>query len=149
MASQDIILAKELLALSPDHIQSSRIAFTHGVDILLGGHDHFYYASKGVKSWEGYDLNQECLGSEGDKGDVLIVKSGTDFRELTSIDLELEDVPATTDGAVRRKLIKSIKGTPFERPPRRILRYSFRTTDRDEAGNATVSNTQGDPQVCP
>lgn len=102
-----------------------------------------------MKSWEGYDLNQECLGSEGDKGDVLIVKSGTDFRELTSVDLELEDVPATTDGVVRRKLIKSIKGTAFEHLPRRILRCHLRTTDRDEARDATVSNSQGDSQVCP
>ena len=91
-----------------------------------------------MKSWEGYDPNQECLGSEGDKGDVLIIKSGTDFRELTSIDLELEDVPATTYGAVRRKLIKSIKGTPFEHPPRGILRCKFRTKNRDETGNATI-----------
>jgi 5'-nucleotidase len=103
-------LARELLALSPEHIPSSKIASTHGVDLLLGGHDHFYFASKGVTSWEGYEVNQGCLGSEGDKGDVLVIKSGTDFRELTSIDLELEDVPVTADGAVRRKLIKSIKG---------------------------------------
>ena len=68
-----------------------------------------------MKSWEGYDINKECPGSEGDKGDVLVVKSGTDFRELTLIDLELEDVPRTTHGAVRRKLIKSIKGTSFEK----------------------------------
>ena len=66
-----------------------------------------------MKSWEGYDVNQECLGAEGDKGDILVIKSGTDFRELTSIDLELEDVPENTDGVVRRKLIKSIKGMPF------------------------------------
>ena len=122
-------MARELLALSPDHIPSSRIASTHGVDILLGGHDHFYYASKGVKYWEGYDINQECLGSEGDKGDVLVIKSGTDFRELTSIDLELEDVPETGTGAVRRKLIKSIKGTSFENSLWRILRRNFRTAD--------------------
>lgn len=68
-----------------------------------------------MTSWENYDVNQECLGSEGDKGDVLVIKSGTDFRDLTSIDLELEDVPESTDGAVRRKLIKSIKGMPFEK----------------------------------
>lgn len=108
-------MARELLALSPKHIPSSKVAFTHGVDILLGGHDHFYYASKGVISWGGYDVNRKCLGSEGDKGDVLVVKSGTDFRELTSIDLELEDVTETTDGVVRRKLIKSIEGMPFEK----------------------------------
>jgi len=79
--------------------------------VLLGGHDHFYFVSKGVTSWENYDVNEKCLGSEGDKGDVLVIKSGTDFRDLTSIELEFEDVPETTNGAVRRKLIKSIKGT--------------------------------------
>jgi len=68
-----------------------------------------------VTSWENYDVNQECLGSEGDKGDVLVIKSGTDFRDLTSIDLELEDVPETTGGAVRRKLIKSIIGMSSEK----------------------------------
>ena len=103
-------MARELLALSPSHIPSSKIASTHGIDIILGGHDHFYYISKGVTSWENYDVKQELLGSE-DKGDLLIVKSGTDFRDLTSIELELEDVPETTEGAVRRKLIKSISGT--------------------------------------
>ena len=82
--------------------------------MLLGGHDHFYFASKGVTSWENYDVNKRCLGSEGDKGDILVIKSGTDFRDLTSIELELEDVPETVDGAVRRKLVKSIKGTEFE-----------------------------------
>ena len=107
-------MARELLALSPKHIPSSEIVFKHGVDLLLGGHDHFYFVSKGVVSWENYDISQECLGSEGDKGDVLVIKSGTDFRELTSMDLELEDVPETTHGAVRRKLVKSIKGTSSE-----------------------------------
>ena len=68
-----------------------------------------------MTSWENYDVNQECLGSEGDKGDVLVVKSGTDFRDLTSIDLELEDVSETTHGAVRRKLVKSIKGMSPEK----------------------------------
>ena len=94
-----------------------------------------------MKTWEGYDVNNGCLGSEGDKGDVLVIKSGTDFRELTSIELELEDVPDTADGAVRRKLIKSITGTPLEDPLWRILRCNFRTADRDEARDATVPKT--------
>lgn len=68
-----------------------------------------------MTSWENYDVNKGCLGSEGDKGDILVVKSGTDFRDLTSVELELEDVPETTDGAVRRKLIKSIKGMVSEK----------------------------------
>ena len=110
-------MAKELLALSPEHIPTSKIASTHGVDVLLGGHDHFYFASKGVTSWENYDVNKRCLGSEEDQGDVLVIKSGTDFRDLTSIEVELEDVPETVDGAVRRKLIKSIKGMELEKRP--------------------------------
>lgn len=60
-----------------------------------------------MTSWEGYDLTQEVLGAEGDKGDVLVVKSGTDFRDLSEFTLELEDTPS---GSIRRKVIKSIIG---------------------------------------
>lgn len=120
MAGQDIVLARDLLAFSPTHIPGSKIASTHGVDVLLGGHDHFYFVSKGVTSWENYDVNTPCLGSEGDEGDVLVIKSGTDFRDLTSIELELEDVPETAEGTVRRKLVKSIKGMGFDKPFRKF-----------------------------
>jgi 5'-nucleotidase len=66
-----------------------------------------YYVSRGVTSWEGYDVNQDVLGAEADKGDVLLVKSGTDFRDLSEFELELED---TKEGSVRKKVIKSING---------------------------------------
>lgn len=68
-----------------------------------------YYISRGVDSWEDYDTSQEVLGAEEDKGDVLLIKSGTDFRDLSEIDLELEDVP-TGGNFVRKKLIKKIAG---------------------------------------
>ncbi|KAH7889945.1 Metallo-dependent phosphatase-like protein [Phlebopus sp. FC_14] len=87
----DIELAKGLLALSPSFQLASPIAAKHGVDIILGGHDHLYYASKGVTSWEGFDTTKEVLGAEGDRGDVLVIKSGTDFRDLSEFTLELED----------------------------------------------------------
>lgn len=45
-------------------------------------------------------------GTEEDDG-VRVIKSGTDFREFSTMVLELVDAPA---GGVRRKLIKSIKG---------------------------------------
>jgi 5'-nucleotidase len=77
----------------------------------LGGHDHLYYISKGVTSWEGYDVNSEVLGAEKDEGDILVVKSGTDFRDLSEFTLELEDTP---EGSVRSKLIKGIKGISLE-----------------------------------
>lgn len=76
---------------------------------MLGGHDHLYYISRGVDSWQDYDTSQEVLGAEEDKGDVLLIKSGTDFRDLSEIDLELEDAPPG-DKVVRKKLIKKITG---------------------------------------
>jgi hypothetical protein len=102
-----------------------------------------------VTSWENYDVHQECLGAEGDQGDILVIKSGTDFRDLTSIDLELGNVPETTDGAVRRKLIKSIKGMSLKKYLQNMLRRDLRTTARDKAGNASISKSQGSPQVRP
>ena len=98
-------MAKALRASSPgvtSHLNA------HGVDLILGGHDHLYYVSKGVSSWEGYDTNQPVLGAESDEGDVLVVKSGTDFRDLSDFILEIEDSP---EGSVRRKYIKGIRGT--------------------------------------
>ena len=79
----------------------------HGADIVFGGHDHLYYISKGVTSWENHDINQDVLGGEEDHGDVLVVKSGTDFRDLSECTLELADTP---DGSVRRKVIREIRG---------------------------------------
>ncbi|KAI0822600.1 Metallo-dependent phosphatase [Trametes gibbosa] len=111
---QDIRLAKSINALSPLAQESTPIDDVHGADIIFGGHDHLYYISRGVTSWEGYDLEQEVLGGEEDHGDVLIVKSGTDFRDLSEITLELADTP---EGSVRRKVIKTIKGRHYETKP--------------------------------
>ncbi|GJE86791.1 bifunctional metallophosphatase/5'-nucleotidase [Phanerochaete sordida] len=103
----DIALARALGAHAPA-VQAERgTAGMHGVDLVMGGHDHLYYISRGVTSWEGYDVNHEVLGAEDDHGDVLVVKSGTDFRDLSEFTLELEDTP---EGSVRRKVIKRIQG---------------------------------------
>jgi hypothetical protein len=63
-----------------------------------------------VTSWQNYDITQEVLGAESDHGDTLIVKSGTDFRDLSELTLELEDTPP---GSVRKKVISSIDGKLF------------------------------------
>lgn len=60
-----------------------------------------------MTSWENYDTSQEVLGAEQDKGDVLVVKSGTDFRDLSELALELAQTPP---GSIRRKVIRSITG---------------------------------------
>ena len=66
-----------------------------------------YYISKGVTSWQGYDINEHVLGAEMDEGDVLIVKSGTDFQDLSEVNLTLKDTPT---GSIRRKVIQEIRG---------------------------------------
>lgn len=79
----------------------------HGVDLLLGGHDHVYWISKGVTKWDGYDLSGTQLDAAADQGDVLVVKSGTDFQDISEVILELKDTPP---GSIRKKVIQQISG---------------------------------------
>jgi hypothetical protein len=104
---QDLLLARELLALSPSTRTCHPIADEHGVDLVLGGHDHIYYVCKDSGEWENHDKTQPVLGGEGDKGDVLVIKSGTDFRDLSEIALKLEEAPTKS---VRRRIIKNLTG---------------------------------------
>ncbi|KZT61237.1 Metallo-dependent phosphatase [Calocera cornea HHB12733] len=78
----------------------------HGVDMLFGGHDHMYYIGHGIDKWDGWDFSHVVLGAKGDT-DTLLVKSGTDFRDLSDLTLELADAPP---GSIRKKLIKSVSG---------------------------------------
>ena len=110
MLPQDVALAKALGAHSPSVQEANKTASKHGVDIILGGHDHLNFVTKGVTSWENYDITQDVLGAEDDKGDILIIKSGNDFRDLSEFTLELEDTP---EGSVRKKLIKSMRGNSY------------------------------------
>ncbi|KAJ7854667.1 Metallo-dependent phosphatase [Mycena olivaceomarginata] len=103
----DIKLAKALSALSPTAQAKINIASEHGVDLLLAGHDHFYWISKGVTEWDGYDLQTPHPDAKDDQGDVLVVKSGTDFQDISEVILTLKDAPA---GSIRIKLIQEIKG---------------------------------------
>ncbi|KAJ7184198.1 Metallo-dependent phosphatase-like protein [Mycena filopes] len=93
----DISLAKDLLALSPSAQVTTSIASSHGVDLILGGHDHLYYASKGMSTWEDYDISVDVLGAEADHGDVPGLQN-----EIT---LEFETTPA---GSIRRKILKTV-----------------------------------------
>jgi 5'-nucleotidase len=95
------------LASSPSAQDRQPIDSNHGVDLILGGHDHLYYVSKGVDSWENFDITSKVLGAEDDHGDVLVLKSGTDFRDLSEITLE---IGATSPGSVRAKVIRRITG---------------------------------------
>jgi 2',3'-cyclic-nucleotide 2'-phosphodiesterase (5'-nucleotidase family) len=129
---QDILLAKSLLALSPSARRNTQIAASHGADLLLGGHDHLYYAAKGVTSWECFDTTKDCLGAENDCGDILVVKSGSDFRDLSEMTLELESTPP---GSIRKMVIKSICGRPQASLLAMIhFLHERRQTTHDESG---------------
>jgi 5'-nucleotidase len=100
-------MARDLLALSPSAQTSKNIASEHGIDLVLGGHDHIYWISKGVTQWNGYDINKAIPDATDDRGDVLIVKSGTDYQDISSVVITLVDAP---EGSIRKKIIKEIKG---------------------------------------
>jgi 5'-nucleotidase len=61
---QDIALANELGAVA----DKDGVENTHGVDLIIGGHDHIYYIGKGAKSWEGDTGGRDGHGTEADKG---------------------------------------------------------------------------------
>ncbi|KAH0830270.1 Metallo-dependent phosphatase-like protein [Lanmaoa asiatica] len=145
----DIQLAKDLLASSPSAQKTHSIAGEHGVDIILGGHDHLYFVSKGVTTWEGYDVSKPSIGSEGDDGDILIVKSGTDFRELSELTLELKDSPP---GSVRNKVIIAVygkhhqiqPGMPYSKNLQKILHDVLSTVSESLKAPACVTEVELD-----
>jgi len=73
---------------------------------LLGGHDLLYFVSKGVAAWDDYVIGSESLEADQDDG-VYVIKSGSDFRDLSDMVLVLEASPKESE---RRKIIKEIKG---------------------------------------
>ncbi|TEB36008.1 flagellar associated protein [Coprinellus micaceus] len=103
----DITLAKDIFALSPTRQKEQPTESEHGADILFGGHDHLYFIAKGVDNWDGFDVTKPTLGAEADEGDILVVKSGSDFKDLSEIQLTLRD---TAEGSVRKKVISEIRG---------------------------------------
>ncbi|OJA12754.1 hypothetical protein AZE42_07929 [Rhizopogon vesiculosus] len=103
--ANDIQLAKDAYAFSPSAYDS--LPSQHGIDLILGGHDHEYYVSKAITDWEGFDATQANPASEGDTGDILLFKSGTDFREFSDVTIELQDAP---EGCVRKKIIQAVRG---------------------------------------
>ena len=75
----------------------------------MGGHDHNYFVSKGVTGWEVYDLDMYNADAADDRGDVFIVKSGTNFQDLISITFR-----NTSSGSLRNKVISEIRGKSLE-----------------------------------
>jgi len=59
-----------------------------------------------VAAWDDYVIGSESLEADQDDG-VYVIKSGSDFRDLSDMVLVLEASPKES---VRRKIIKEIKG---------------------------------------
>ncbi|SNX83415.1 related to 5`-nucleotidase precursor [Melanopsichium pennsylvanicum] len=88
---------------------------THGVDLVLGGHDHIYYVGNGATSFQGDAFPRREPGTENDQN-AMVVKSGTDFRDLSELKLELTD---RNDAAIRKRTIQSLS----------VKRYRTATND--------------------
>ncbi|ORX38934.1 Metallo-dependent phosphatase-like protein [Kockovaella imperatae] len=97
----DIKLANELGAVQ----DIDKVEDKHGVDLLIGGHDHIYYIGKGAKNWDGSPGERGVAGTKEDRG-VRLIKSGTDFRDLTSATLSLSE-PSNN---VRRRTLHALNG---------------------------------------
>lgn len=86
---------------------------SHGADLVLGGHDHIYYVGNGASSFEGDEFSRGEPGTEKDSA-AMVVKSGTDFRDLSELKLELSD---RDDNAVRKRTIKSLTVKRYRASP--------------------------------
>ncbi len=73
---------------------------------MLGGHDHIYYVGNGAASYSGDDFPRGEPGTEKDTS-ANGRKSGTDFRDLSELKLELTE-PSSSSSAVRKRTIKSL-----------------------------------------
>ncbi|CAG8475686.1 8702_t:CDS:2 [Ambispora gerdemannii] len=80
------------------------------IDLVLGGHDHFYYVGKGCEVLSGW-TRDDPGGSQNDDG-VRVVKSGTDFRELSILEIDVEEVDNEDGGTI--KVLKNISVTRRE-----------------------------------
>ncbi|CEH16317.1 5' nucleotidase [Ceraceosorus bombacis] len=105
----DLIIALTHSRLSNDIALANEVGATrgesdeHGVDIILGGHDHMYYIGKGATKFEGKEF--ERPGGSGADNDTFIIKSGTDFRDLSEAALTIS---APREGKVRRRRITEL-----------------------------------------
>ncbi|KDN48501.1 Metallo-dependent phosphatase [Tilletiaria anomala UBC 951] len=136
----DIDLAKEVGAVLP---HTRRQNNSHGhldhIDLILGGHDHVYYIGKACQIPADFAGEQfeRGPGTEHDDG-CCIVKSGTDFRDLSSITLEVQRNSGSDVGwHISRMRVErhrpaahpplSPKGTPTSYPPLQPLKQELDT----------------------
>ncbi|KAK9710856.1 hypothetical protein K7432_008186, partial [Basidiobolus ranarum] len=85
----DLVIALSHMRLPNDEILARECGDV--IDLVLGGHDHFYHVGKGIEFL--HDDNSkgiEICQSSSDEN-LRIIKSGTDFREFTLAHVTLTD----------------------------------------------------------
>ncbi|KEP49238.1 5'-nucleotidase [Rhizoctonia solani 123E] len=88
-----------------------------GVDAIFGGHNHEYYLGKGVtlvhpRGVDPPDVKKTDFDTNEKYNNLLVVKSGFDFNDLSEVIIHLED----REGTCRKKVIKSMKVIRHHRP---------------------------------
>ncbi|CAG8554798.1 1270_t:CDS:2 [Cetraspora pellucida] len=109
----DLIIALTHCRLSNDIILAKQCK--NDIDLILGGHDHFYYIGKGcdvINGWTRDETIEESIEESKDDDGVRVVKSGTDFRELSIIELDIDEI--TNEEGRTHKRIKTITVTRRE-----------------------------------
>ncbi|KAG9121054.1 hypothetical protein FRC07_003156 [Ceratobasidium sp. 392] len=112
---EDIKLAREVGAY-PANCQAENIPV---IDIIFGGHNHNYYLGNGVKlvgeSTDAQEVKPYRSCDNGDK-DLLIIKSGTDFYDLSKVEITVDTIAtgsSETPEPVWNKLITEVMVTRY------------------------------------
>ncbi|CAE6490983.1 unnamed protein product [Rhizoctonia solani] len=89
-----------------------------GVDAIFGGHNHSYFLGNGVERGNSHGFKPPPsetneFDTKEEYKDLLVVKSGTDFQDLSEVIIEVADRPA---GRYRKKVITSLKVIRHHRP---------------------------------
>lgn len=136
----DLVVALTHMRL-PNDLRLGSAASGLGVDLVLGGHDHFY-SSQEVPAGH-YPPGAAVPGEpskarEGSgpssEGAALVVKSGTDFQSLTKITLTVQRAPTPDmDSLMAGEL-------PTGAPPRPVKAFTWARRD-------TLSTIEPDPEA--
>lgn len=79
--NNDIALARDTGAVGWKDGETAR---AHGLDLILGGHDHMYYVGRGAAAaWDGWDRPDEMPGTEADEDCMCVCLSVLLCRRTT------------------------------------------------------------------
>ncbi|CAE6368073.1 unnamed protein product [Rhizoctonia solani] len=127
--SQDVALGSKTLAYTKDRFhelseKKQELKMVSGIDLIFGGHNHDYFIGSGVNhvyvTGPPNDLPNKWDRLWEDHG-LLIVKSGTDFNDLSEVLVELE----VSNGVdlKRKVVVKSVNVTRHHMPGWNLNEY--------------------------